>query len=107
MPCACLSCYKKNKCSNNFCIFCGVKIFKSQEKKQHHVLGIDECYSLLNTHPSNSDIELKHAYRKLAKVYHSDILKGKDLPLDIIMFGEEKFKRINFAYEKIKKHRNI
>jgi len=69
-------------------------------------LSIDECYSTLKVSKNCSDIELKKSYRSLAKTYHTDILKSKELPEDILYFAEEKLKSINFAYEKLKKYRS-
>jgi len=95
----CKTCLKENKAKNKFCIFCGTKFSTS--------LSLAECYALLEISSQSTNIEVKQAYRRLAKLYHSDILKGKGLPSDMIAFGEEKFKKINFAYENIKNARNI
>ncbi|PHS38568.1 MAG: hypothetical protein COB07_08445 [Sulfurovum sp.] len=82
---------------------------KSENKSKEYsiYLSIDECYVVLNIDKNVSDAELKKSYRKLARAYHSDILKGKDLPTDIVEFGDEKLKSMNFAYEKLKKYRNF
>ena len=48
-------------------------------------------YKTLEISENASDIEIKKAYRKLARQYHPDVNKEKD--------AEEKFKEINSAYE--------
>jgi curved DNA-binding protein len=51
-----------------------------------------DYYETLGVPRSASDIELKKAFRKLARVYHPDVAKNKKQ-------AEEKFKEINEAYE--------
>jgi len=83
---------------------------KEQEKQSTSSSGyltIDECYTELKTSKDADNLTLKKNYRKLAKEYHSDILQGKNLPEDLIAFADEKFKAVNFAYEKLKKYRNF
>ena len=84
---------------------------QKQEKKSESAytgyLTIDECYEVLKTSKKANNATLKSSYRKLVKEYHSDILKGKDLPQDLIRFAEEKLKAINFAYDKLKKYRDF
>ncbi len=84
---------------------------KREEKKSTSgytgYLTIDECYEVLKTSKNADNATLKSSYRKLVKEYHSDILKGKDLPQDLIRFAEEKLKAINFAYDKLKKYRDF
>lgn len=48
-------------------------------------------YTTLEISPSASDVEIKKAYRKLARQYHPDVNKDPA--------AEEKFKEINAAYE--------
>ncbi|MCL2312298.1 MAG: molecular chaperone DnaJ [Firmicutes bacterium] len=51
-----------------------------------------DLYSLLGVSRDASEDEIKKAYRKLAKKYHPDLNKGDKT-------AEEKFKKINEAYE--------
>jgi len=84
---------------------------KEQEQKREAsrevYLTIDKCYEVLKSEKTVDNITLKKNYRNMVKAYHTDILKGKDLPSELIDFAEEKLKSINFAYEKLKKYRNF
>jgi len=65
----------------------------------------ETLYKILEISPDASDAEIKKAYRRMAMKYHP----GKVNYLDEKMkqSAEEKFKRVNEAYKKIKKIRNI
>jgi DnaJ like chaperone protein len=65
----------------------------------------DSAYKILETEPSATNEELKKAYRKMALKYHPD--KVSHLGEDFRKTADEKFKKVNEAYEKIKKERNI
>jgi DnaJ like chaperone protein len=65
----------------------------------------DSSYKILELDPSASNEELKKAYRRMAMKYHPD--KVSHLGEDFRKSADEKFKKVNEAYEKIKKERNI
>lgn len=65
----------------------------------------DSSYKILEIEKSASNDEVKKAYRKMAMKYHPD--KVSHLGDDFRKSAEEKFKKVNQAYEKIKKERNI
>lgn len=65
----------------------------------------DSAYKILEIDPSATNDDLKKAYRKMAVKYHPD--KVSHLGDDFRKTAEEKFKKVNEAYEKIKKERNI
>ncbi len=65
----------------------------------------DAAYKILEVEPSVSNEELKKAYRKMAMKYHPD--KVSHLGEDFQKTADEKFKKVNEAYEKIKKERNL
>lgn len=64
-----------------------------------------EDYRILEILPTATDNEVKKAYRNAAKKYHPD--KFNHLGEKARKAAEEKFARINNAYENIKKSRNL
>lgn len=62
-------------------------------------------YIILETDERASDEEIKKAYRKMAMKYHPDKLAG--LGEAVQKAGEEKFRRVQEAYENIKKQRGM
>lgn len=69
--------------------------------------SMDENYKILKCKPTDSDEQIKKAYRELAKQYHPDTINGKGLAEDFILFANQKFKEINSAYDAIKKQRDM
>jgi DnaJ like chaperone protein len=65
----------------------------------------DSSYKILETDPSSSNDEVKKAYRRMAMKYHPD--KVSHLGDDFRRTADEKFKKVNEAYDKIKKERNM
>lgn len=65
----------------------------------------DSSYKILEIEKSASDEEVKKAYRKMAMKYHPD--KVSHLGEDFRKTADEKFRKVNEAYEKIKKERNM
>lgn len=66
---------------------------------------LSSCYKVLEIDESASDEEVKKAYRKMAVRFHPD--KVAQLGDDIRITAEEKFKKVNEAYERIKSERKI
>lgn len=62
-------------------------------------------YKILEIEPSATDDELKKAYRRMAMKYHPD--KVSHLGDDFQKAANEKFQKVNQAYENIKKERKI
>jgi DnaJ like chaperone protein len=67
--------------------------------------NLDNDYKILEVSPDVSDTELKKAYRMAAMKHHPD--KVSHLGEDIRKAAEEKFAKVNQAYERIKKSRGI
>jgi DnaJ like chaperone protein len=65
----------------------------------------DSSYKILEIERTATDDEVKKAYRKMAVKYHPD--KVSHLGDEIRKSADEKFARVNEAYNKIKKERNM
>jgi DnaJ like chaperone protein len=65
----------------------------------------DSSYKILEIDPSSSNDDVKKAYRRMAMKYHPD--KVSHLGEEFRKTADEKFKKVNEAYEKIKKERNM
>jgi len=65
----------------------------------------DSAYKILEISPDASDDEVKKAYRRMAVKYHPD--KVSHLGDDFRKTADEKFKKVNDAYARIKKERNL
>jgi DnaJ like chaperone protein len=65
----------------------------------------DSLYKILEIEKSATDEEVKKAYRRMAMKYHPD--KVSHLGEEFRKDADDKFKKVNEAYEKIKKERNM
>jgi len=65
----------------------------------------DANYKILEISKSATDVEVKKAYRKMAKKYHPD--KVRHLGVEHQKGAEEKFKQIQKAYEAIQAERGM
>ncbi len=65
----------------------------------------DSAYKILEIERNATDDEVKKAYRRMAMKYHPD--KVSHLGDEFRKTADEKFKKVNEAYEKIKKERNM
>ena len=63
------------------------------------------AYKILDIDPSATDGDIKRAYRRMARKYHPDTVNH--LGEDFREVANEKFRKVNEAYEQIKKERNI
>ena len=57
----------------------------------------ESFYDILGINKNASQDEIKSAYRKMAKKYHPDKLRGQDPSM--IKGAEEKFREVQKAYE--------
>jgi DnaJ like chaperone protein len=73
--------------------------------KNMFVPETDSSYKILEIKRLATDEEVKKAYRRMAMKYHPD--KVSHLGEDFKKTADEKFKKVNEAYEKIKKERNM
>jgi DnaJ like chaperone protein len=65
----------------------------------------DSAYKILEIDPASTNEEVKKAYRRMAMKYHPD--KVSHLGDEFRKTADEKFKKVNEAYDRIKKERNI
>ena len=70
-----------------------------------YVKDTGSAYKILEIEKTATDEEVKKAYRKMAVKYHPD--KVTHLWEEIKRSAEEKFKKLNEAYESIKKERGM
>ena len=66
---------------------------------------LEDSYKILEVSPDATNDEVKKAYRNMALKHHPD--KVSYLGEDIRRAAEEKFQKVNGAYEKIKKERGF
>ena len=78
---------------------------KSAFIKGHNANEIDSAYKILEVSPTASNDEVKKAYRRMAVKYHPD--KASQLSEKEQKTSEEQFKKINNAFEEIKRQREI
>jgi len=66
-----------------------------------------EAYALLHCSAEMTDEELKSSFRKQVKAYHSDVLRAKVIPEDLIEIANAKMAKLNESWELICKARGI
>ncbi len=76
-----------------------------QSIKSMFIEDTDYAYRILEVDPSASDQEVKKSYRQMANKYHPD--KVSHLGEDFQKAANQKFQKVNEAYEKIRKERNM
>ncbi len=83
----------------------GIKTEDYNSIKAMFVKDKDALYKILELEEHASDDELKKGYRRMAMKYHPDKLHhlGPDFQKD----AQEKFRKVNEAYEELKKQRGI
>jgi len=73
--------------------------------KNMFVPSDDAYYKILEIEATATNEEVKKAYRKMARKFHPDMVSH--LGEDFREVANEKFRKVNEAYEKIKKSRNM
>ncbi|MCL2473872.1 MAG: DnaJ domain-containing protein [Alphaproteobacteria bacterium] len=76
----------------------GSRLKSAKKKDSYDILGVSE---------TANDAEIKSAYRKLIKENHPDKLISQGVAEEFINAATEKLKRINAAYDDIRKIRGI
>lgn len=72
--------------------------------KAMFVKKTDNAYKILEVDSNASVDEIKKAYRRMAKKYHPDKLRGQDPAM--IKGAEEKFREVQKAYETLMRQKN-
>jgi len=85
--------------------FLGISQPDYQSIRNMFVQETDSCYRILEIEQNATDDEVKKAYRRMAMKYHPD--KVSHLGEDFRNDADEKFKKVNEAYKRIKKERNM
>ncbi len=83
----------------------GIRPSDMESIKAMFVKATDSAYKILEISSSASDDEVKKAYRTMVKKYHPDKLQSKDPAL--IKGAQEKFLKVQEAYEAIQKERGL
>jgi DnaJ like chaperone protein len=85
--------------------FLGVQIRDFESIKAMFFKNPDSAYKILEIERSATDAEIKTAYRTMAKKYHPDKLQHMD---EVYQKGaEEKFRKVQEAYEQLQKERGF
>lgn len=85
--------------------YLGISSTDQQSLKSMFVKSAESSYKILGVSKDATNDEIKKAYRNLAKEFHPD--KVSYLGEEFKHTAEEKFKKINDAYEAIKTERGI
>lgn len=85
--------------------YLGISPSEQTSIKNMFIADTESSYKILGIDSNANDAEVKKAYRQLATKYHPD--KVSYLGEDIKKSAEEKFRKINEAYEEIKKERGL
>lgn len=89
----------------NIAGFMGLTSADFNSVKAMFVKEMDSAYKILEVNPDASDADVKKAYRNMAIKYHPD--KVNHLGEEVRKAAEEKFQKLNAAYDEIKKRRGI
>ncbi len=76
-----------------------------QGNQQSSASTLDDAYKALGVSKSNTDQEVKQAYKKLMSQYHPDKLIGQGLPKEMIDVATDKAQEIQAAYAVVKNSR--
>jgi len=85
--------------------FMGISVKDYESIKAMFVKDTGSAYKVLNVSTDTSNDDIKKAYRELAKKHHPD--RVAHLGEDVKEAAEEKFMKLNAAYEAIKEERGM
>lgn len=81
--------------------------YTDYEQTSHNAGNVMECYRVLGCSPESSNEELKKKYHELIRELHPDKVRGTGNSNYLVNLAEEQVKKINEAYDIIKKTRGI
>ena len=85
--------------------YLGLNAKDFESLKAMHYKDSESAYKILEIEPSAADDEVKKAHRKMAMKYHPDKVRG--LGEQHEKSAQEKFIKVQDAYEQIKKERGM
>ncbi len=83
----------------------GIRPHDLESIKAMFIKATDSAFKILDIPQTATNEEVKKAYRAMAKKYHPDKLQSKDPAL--VKGAQEKFQKVQEAYEAIQKERGI
>jgi DnaJ like chaperone protein len=95
----------ENNVINKISGYMGISDSDFQSIRAMFVSQTDASYKILEIEATSSDDDLKSAYRRMAKKYHPD--KVSHLGEDFKKVAHEKFRKVQEAYDQIKKERGL
>ncbi|WP_394131297.1 co-chaperone DjlA [Shewanella maritima] len=81
--------------------------FNFHQSAQGNKVPLSDAYAMLGVAESDSDQQIKRAYRKLMNEHHPDKLVAKGLPEEMMALAKVKAQDLQSAYESIKAERGI
>ena len=84
--------------------------YKEEEQKKYSVPpknSLEKYYEILGIPANSTNAEIKSAWRKKARDFHPDRVRGAGLSEEFVRYANEQLQKINEAYEKICKDRGI
>jgi DnaJ like chaperone protein len=95
----------ENNVINRISGYMGISDSDFQSIRAMFVSQTDASFKILEIEPTTSDDDLKKAYRRMAMKYHPD--KVSHLGEDFKKVAHEKFRKVQGAYDQIKKERGL
>lgn len=83
----------------------GISVTDYESIQAMFVKNTESAYKILELTPDSTNEELKKAYKKMAVKFHPD--KVGHLGEDVQKAANDKFKKVNAAYDQIKKERGL
>jgi hypothetical protein len=99
---ACNSCGKRlhpDALKEGTCVECWLARWKRETSKADGPLTLQEAYAILECSERSPVEEIKRKYRTLAKLFHPDVIQGKDLHPEFVDFAKTRFQAIGQAYD--------